>query len=108
MDFDSIITRYMNGLIQGDRIACRSVLSEALQTGTPANVVYTELFWPIMSEIETLYREQRINEITVNIATRINRTLVDQLQSKLPRRESRNKKMIITCAPGEPEELGAQ
>jgi methanogenic corrinoid protein MtbC1 len=61
-----------------------------------------------MAEIDTLYRDHRINDITVNIATRINRTLVDQLQSKLPRRETRHKKMVMTCAQGEPEELGAQ
>jgi methanogenic corrinoid protein MtbC1 len=108
MDFDSIITRYMSNLLRGDRVGCRTVLGEALQTGTPANAVYTELFWSIMTEIEMLHREHRINDITVNIATRINRTLVDQLQSKLPRRESRHKRMVISCANGEPEELGAQ
>jgi MerR family transcriptional regulator, light-induced transcriptional regulator len=108
MNFDSIITRYMNSLLNGDRVGCRAILGEALQTGTPVNAVYTELFWPIMAEIEMLHRDHRINDITVNIATRINRTLVDQLQSKLPRRDSRYKKMVISCANGEPEELGAQ
>jgi len=108
MDFDQILGRYLDNLLAGDRIGCRKVLGEALQTGTPANVIYTELFWPIMTEVERLYREHRIDRATEHMATRINRTLIDQLQSKLPRREPRDLKMIVICGEDEPEELGAQ
>jgi len=108
MDFESFRVRYLEQLLQGNRIGCRKVLGESLQTGTPANIVYTDLFWPVMAEIDKLYREHRIDRITKHMATRINRTLVDQLQSKLPRSKPRSMKMIITCAIDEPEELGAQ
>ena len=108
MDFEGINQRYLNNLLDGDRNGCREVLGEALQTGTPANTVYTELFWPVMQEIELRYRDNRIDQITQNMATRINRTLVDQLQSKLPRSDARGKKLILVCANDEPEELGAQ
>jgi len=108
MNLENIRNRYLEKLLQGDRVACRNILGEALQTGTPANVIYTELFWPVMSAVERLYHEHHIDIITEHMATRINRTLVDQLQSKLPRRQPRGLKMIITCADDEPEELGAQ
>ena len=108
VDFEAIISRYMDKLLQGDRLGCRQILGEALQTGTPANVIYTELFWPVMTMIDALYRNHRIDRITEHMATRINRILVDQLQSKLPRRESRHLSMIVACASDEPEELGAQ
>ena len=108
MNLEFINARYLERLLDGDRIGCRTILGEALQTGTPANVVYTDLFWPIMTEVATLYREHRIDRVVEQMATRINRTLVDQLQSKLPRSPARNLKMIITCAAEEPEELGAQ
>lgn len=108
MNFENILLRYLQKLLQGDRIGCHKILGEALQTGTPANVVYTNLFWPMMTEVERLYREHRIDRATEHMATRINRTLADQLQSKLPRREPRDLSMIITCANDEPEELGAQ
>ncbi len=100
--------RYVEKLIDGDRIGCRTILGEALQTGTPANVVYTDLLWPVITELNRLYREHRIDCVTEHMATRINRTLVDQLQSKLPRKATRNLSMLITCADDEPEELGAQ
>ncbi|MBI9018652.1 MAG: cobalamin-dependent protein [Phycisphaerae bacterium] len=108
MDFKLFRMKYLGQLLKGNRLGCRRVLGEALQTGTPANVIYTELFWETMTEIEQLYRHHRIDVVTEHMATRINRTLVDQLQSKLPRREARGLKMIIACAPDEPEELGAQ
>ena len=108
MNLDNIKAKYLEKLLEGDRLGCREILGEALQTGTPANVVYTDLFWPIMCAVEHLYREHRIDRIQEHMATRINRTLVDQLQNKLPRRDARGKTMIITCSNEEPEELGAQ
>lgn len=108
MNLEQFLPKYLNQLLQGDRIGCRKILGEALQTGTPVNIIYTDLFWPVMAELDRLYRENNIDIITEHMATRINRTLVDQLQSKLPRREPRNLKIIITCADDEPEELGAQ
>ena len=108
MDFDIVNKKYLKKLLSGDRLGCREVLSEALKTGTPVKVIYEDMFWPVMAEIEKQYRANEIDVITQSMATRINRTLVDQLQSKLPRRKPRDKKMIITCAAAESEELGAQ
>ncbi len=108
MDFDMFKMRYLEKVLVGDRGGCRDILSEALQTGTPACTIYTELFWPIMQEVDTLYRKDKIDRITEHMATRINRTLIDQLQSKLPHADSNGRKIVIVCADDEPEELGAQ
>ena len=108
MDLERNRLLYLEKLLEGDRTGCRGVLGEALQTGTPATVIYTELFWPVMAEVERLYRDHRIDRIRRQMATRINRTLVDQLQGKLPCREPRGLKMIVACGDDEPEELGAQ
>lgn len=108
MNLDEIVENYLEKLLDGNRVGCRSIIGETLQTGTPVSTIYTELFWPVMTELERLYRGHRIDIITEHMATRINRSLVDQLQSKLPRGEPRGLKMIILCADDEPEELGAQ
>lgn len=108
MNMEQIQSKYVESLLSGDRVGCRTIVGEALQTGTPANVVYTDLFWPAMATVEQSYRDHQIDMITEHMATRINRTLVDQLQSKLPRSRDRGLKMIVTCAADEPEELGAQ
>jgi methanogenic corrinoid protein MtbC1 len=103
-----VLQRYLKGLLQGDRKACRAVIEETLQSSTPANSVYVDIIWPIMVEIEKLWRSDQISAIEEHLATRINRTIVDQLQNKLPRRPSRNKKIAICCAQAELQELGAQ
>lgn len=103
-----ILERYLDALLQGDRKLCRTAIEETLQSGTPANSVYIDIIWPIMVEIEKLLRTDRITAIQEHLATRINRTIVDQLQNKLPRRPDKSKKIVVCCAPGELQELGAQ
>ena len=105
---EAVLERYLDTLLQGDRKTCRSVIEESLQTGTPANSVYLDIIRPIMVEIEHLSRADRITPTQENLATRINRTIVDQLQNKLPPKPRRNKKIVICCADSELQELGAQ
>ena len=99
---------YLDSLLKGDRRACRTVIEKTMQAGTPANAVYLNVIWPIMVEIEQLLRDDRITPNQEHLATRINRTIVDQLQNKLPRRPSKDKKIVVSCAPDELQELGAQ
>ena len=102
------LERYLDALLQGNRRACRTVIEETLQSGTPANSVYLDIIWPIMVEIENLFRLDRITSTQEHLATRINRTIVDQLQNKLPRKASKYKRIVVCCAPDELQELGAQ
>ena len=104
----NVLARYLEPLLRGDRRGCRSVVEEALQKGIPANSVYIHMVWPIMVEIEKLLREEKITSVQEHLATRVNRTIVDQLQNKLPRRPNKNKRIIVCCAPDELQELGAQ
>lgn len=104
----SLLARYLEPLLRGDRKACRTVIEETLQSGVPANSVYVNLIWPIMVEVERLLRADKITAAQEHMATRINRTIVDQLQNKLPCRPMKNKRVVVCCAPDELQELGAQ
>ncbi len=104
----NIIEKYLESLLRGDRKNCRSVIEEILQSGIPANSVYIDVIWPIMMEVEKLVRRDKITNIQEHLATRINRTIVDQLQNKLPRRPEKKKKIVVCCAANELQELGAQ
>jgi methanogenic corrinoid protein MtbC1 len=103
-----VLERYLDSLLKGDRTGCRSVIEETLQSGVPANRVYMDIIWPIMVEIDRLYREDKIDSAQEAFATRINRTIVDQLQNKLPRKTPRNKKVVVCSNTTEKAELGAQ
>ncbi len=105
---EEMLARYLEPLLRGDRKGCRAVIEEAMQSGIPANSVYVHIIWPVMVEIENLLRKDKITPIAEHLATRINRTIVDQLQNKLPRRPGKNKKVVVCCAPEELQELGAQ
>ena len=105
---EAVLERYLSTLLIGDRKNCRAVIEETLQTGVPTNSVYVDIIWPIMVEIEKLVRADRITPTQEHLATRINRTIVDQLQNKLPRRPRKNKKIVVCCAQAELQELGAQ
>jgi methanogenic corrinoid protein MtbC1 len=105
---EGFLERYLDTLLRGDRSSCRSVIEEVLQSGTPANLVYIDVIWPIMVEIDHLLHIGKISPIQEHLATRINRAIVNQLQNKLPRRPCRDKKITVCCTPEELQELGAQ
>ncbi len=105
---EDVLARYLEALLRGDRRACRCVVEETMQTGVPANSIYLHLIWPVMAEIERLMRSDKITSVQEHLATRINRTIIDQLQNKLPRRPAKHKKAAVCCARDELQELGAQ
>jgi methanogenic corrinoid protein MtbC1 len=105
---EQILERYLRGLLEGNRLGCRAVIEEALQMSIPAAVVYTEVIWPIMMEIERLFNAEKINSAQEHMAMRINRSIVDQLQNKLPRRPAKSKRVVVCSAATEHGELGAQ
>ena len=108
MEKEFVLERYLDSLLKGGRNACRAVIEETLQSGIPANSVYMDVIWPVMIEIDKLYRSDTIDSAQEAFATRINRTIVDQLQNKLPRKLQRSRKIIVCSADTQNAELGAQ
>lgn len=100
--------RYLEALLTGDRHACRIIIEEALQGGTMAHQIYMDIIWPIMVEVDNIYREDRISPAQEALASRINRSIVNQLQNKLPRRATTDKRIVIVTAGTEQAELGGQ
>jgi methanogenic corrinoid protein MtbC1 len=108
MSTERFLDRYVGSLIAGQRQVCRDVLAEALTNGIePANL-YRKVLWPAMETLERMYRADQINLATEHMATRISRSLADQVQARLERKNPNGRRILITCADGEPEELGAQ
>lgn len=103
-----ILEKYLRALLSGDRVSCRSVIEETLKNGIPAHQVYIDIIWPIMVEIDHLYRQGSIDTAQEAFASRINRTIVNQLQNKLPRKREKLKKIVICTALNEQAELGGQ
>ncbi|MEW6252557.1 MAG: cobalamin-dependent protein, partial [Planctomycetota bacterium] len=92
----------------GRRAECFDLVTAALNSGTPAEELICDVVWPALAQVERLYRDDRINTATEHMAGRINRTVADQLQAHLPKKPSNSRRVLITCADGPHEELGAQ
>jgi methanogenic corrinoid protein MtbC1 len=102
------VEEYISPLLAGDRAACREfVLGKLAGMNNPLGL-YHEVLWPAMERVDRLYRADRINTAAEHMATRINRAIADQIQTRLPQAPRNGRRIIITCAEGEPEELGAQ
>jgi len=100
--------QYHQRLLVGDRVTCRSLVEEAIQAGNTAYELLNDLIWPTMEKLQGLYREDRISVTQLNLATRLNRSMTDQLCAKLTRKPSNDKTVLILCGDDEPEELGGQ
>jgi methanogenic corrinoid protein MtbC1 len=108
MAIENLLERYMDPLLQGRRGDCRELVLSALESGVHPRSLYSGLIWPAMQRVEQLYREDRINRASEHMAVRINRTVADHLQTRLPRKPTLERKIIVTCAHDEPEEFSAQ
>lgn len=105
---EPLLTRYLQPLLAGRRAECFAIVHEAIQGGMSAERLLRELVWPAMTQVERMFRSDRITIAVESMATRINRTVADQLQVHLPRVSRRGERIVITCANHEHEELGAQ
>lgn len=100
--------QYLEALLRGDRTKSRQIVDLALRNEcTPAEIL-NDLVWPTMELIQGLYREDKVSRGSLNLATRLNRSLADQLASKLTHKAPNGRKVLIFCGDDEPEELGGQ
>jgi MerR family transcriptional regulator, light-induced transcriptional regulator len=106
--FAALSQTYLETLLAGDRVACRKIIDHAIASSTLPYELLTKLVWPTMELLQQLYRDDRIAVASLNLATRLNRMMTDQLCAQLPRAEAKDKKVLIFCGDDEPEELGGQ
>lgn len=105
---EPFLIRYLQPLLAGRRAECFALISGALRAGSSAEQLICEVIWPAMAQVERLFRDDRINTATEHMAGRINRTIADQLQAHLPPGPPNNRRVLVACADGPNEELGAQ
>ena len=108
MKTSELFKQYLEDLFHGKRCQARELIFAAHDRGTPAAKLLRLIIWPAMEQVEKLYRKNHISLIMEHMATRINRMLADQLHAFLARRPKTGQRMVVTCADGEIEELGAQ
>lgn len=103
-----LLQSYLEPLLLGDRAACRGIIESALHSGIEPYDLLNQLIWPTMERVQSVYKEDQITRSSLNLATRLNRLMTDQLTARLSRKEFNGKRVLIFCGNDEPEELGGQ
>src|SRR4051794_31963002 len=85
---------YLETLLSGERVACRQLIEDAQTDGIEAYDLLTQLVWPTMELLQQLYREDRISISSLNLATRLNRLITDQLCGRLVRKPETGKSVL--------------
>jgi len=105
---EPLLTRYLQPLLAGRRAECFNLVNEALEQEMRPEKIAFDVVWPAMVQVERLFRDDRIDIVIDNMSSRINRTITDQLQARLPKRKSIGKRILVSCADDEREEIGGQ
>ena len=107
-NFESIVETMLPSLLQGDRAAVRTLVARTLASGVSAESFTEQVAWPIHEALHKLHRHDQIERIGFNYATRLLRTVVDQMQIAYSRAERNGKTVALFCGSGENEDLGGQ
>ena len=100
--------RFFTCLIAGDRAGARAILDEVISADATGEKIASHLVWPVLDQIQTMRRNDQIETLAYNYATRLLRSIVDQLQLRYEQKESRNQTAIVVCGAEESEELTGQ
>lgn len=105
---EAFIEPFFESLVSGDRPGARQITDEVFAGGATPEQVVSELFWPVYETIERLHRADKMTTISHHMATRLLRTLVDQVAAKYKPAASTGRTVFALCGPNDSDELGAQ
>lgn len=105
---NATLERFYTCLISGDRQTARQIMDEVFEADTPALTIASNLIWPTLDALQTMRRNDQITRLAYNYATRLMRSITDQLQMRYPQRASRDVSCLVVCGAEESEELAGQ
>ena len=105
---NAILERFFTALISGDRTTARQIMDEIFEADCPAQTVASNLIWPTLNQIQTMRRNDQMTRLAYNYATRLLRTISDQLQFRLEQKDRRGVSVLVVCGAEESEELAGQ
>jgi MerR family transcriptional regulator, light-induced transcriptional regulator len=105
---ETLLERFFEILISGDRPAARQLIAEQLTSGVPARRIVSDLLWPAHELIDRMHRADHLSNVSYHLATRLLRVLVDQAFAKLEVAPFNGRTIFAACGTTDGEELGAQ
>lgn len=84
------------------------MIMKEVKGGMPVKGVYLQVFQPVQYEIGRLWQSNRISVAQEHFCTAATQLVMSQLYPLLFTGERKNRKMVMTCVPGELHEMGAR
>lgn len=105
VNLEILTEQLFQSLVSGDRQTARQIADEALDQGMTPEHLANEVYWPVMELISTLYRQDQLSTLAHHYATRLLRSLTDQVQAQYTQKPRREKKILMFCGEAEADEL---
>lgn len=110
MKLSVIYEAYLKGLIEGNQRQCYETIQSALDSSVPMDVIYEEIFYPVMVEIGYLWETNEITVAGEHLATAITQQVMASMYHKLfsSPQKSPDFKAVVTCPALETHELSSR
>ncbi|MEL6329835.1 MAG: cobalamin-dependent protein [Planctomycetota bacterium] len=105
---DIVLQSFFEALIDGDRARARVIIQDRQGQGVSPAEMITELFWPAYELVDRMHREDRLTNLSANIATRLLRVLLDRNAAEATNQARDGRSIFAACGPTETDEMGAQ
>jgi len=105
---ESTLERFIQLLIEGDRVGCRDFLREFIGAGHDAHSALERLAWPACDAIHKLSRKDQISAIHEHAALALLSQLVQRIECGLSKRPARCRTILVTSGKSQSEELAGE
>lgn len=105
---NALLERFFTAAISGDRHTAREIMDEVFTADVPAERVASNLIWPTLHQIQNMRRTDKLSTLAYQYATRLMRSLTDQLQLRYEQHARRDQTVLVMTGAEESEELTGQ
>jgi MerR family transcriptional regulator, light-induced transcriptional regulator len=99
---------YTNGLLQGDKEKCISIVEKLLAENIEIKDIYVDLFQRSLYHIGKMWEQGQLSIADEHIGTEITKSLMNKYASKISSKKKVGKTALITCIDKEFHEIGAR
>jgi methanogenic corrinoid protein MtbC1 len=98
--------RLFHALASGQRAGSRDIVTECIHCGMTAEQIGHEVFWDVLQQVAEFHRQDQISTLSYNYATRLLRSLVDQLHRGYERQPERGRRVLLFTGNAVADEIG--
>lgn len=108
MQSEILRERFFTAAISGQRNDARRLIHAAIDDQVTPEALLTDLVWPTVQQVQELFRADQLSLLAHNYATRLLRSVADQIQPQLTLSNESSRRTLVISGAEQSEELAAQ